>query len=90
MQTGWDGVQKACKIAYVLNRMFTRWNVSSSQSRINGGKILPVFVYILYTMCIHLYIFFFFFLNSMFISVEDRTGRIRFSYNYSMIFTCSQ
>ena len=35
-------------------------------------------------------IIFFFFLNSMFISVEDRTGRIRFSYNYSMIFTCSQ
>ena len=32
----------------------------------------------------------FFFFNSMFISVEDRTGRIRFSYNYSMIFTCSQ
>ena len=34
--------------------------------------------------------FFFFFFDSMFISVEDRTGRIRFSYNYSMNFTCSQ
>ena len=36
--------------------------------------------------------FFFFFFDSMFISVEDHTGRIRFSYNYSMSFTyaCSQ
>ena len=33
---------------------------------------------------------FFFFFDSMFISVEDHTGRIRFSYNYSMSFTCSQ
>ena len=33
---------------------------------------------------------FFFFLDSMFISVEDRTRRIRFSYNYSMGFTYSQ
>ena len=28
--------------------------------------------------------------DSMFISVEDRTRRIRFSYNYSMSFTYSQ
>ena len=34
--------------------------------------------------------FFCFFLDSMFISVEDRTRRIRFSYNYSMSFTCSR
>ena len=31
-----------------------------------------------------------FFFDSMFISVEDRTGRIRFSYDYSISFTCSQ
>ena len=32
----------------------------------------------------------FFFLNSMFISVEDRARRIQFAYNYSMSFTYSQ
>ena len=35
-------------------------------------------------------LYFFFSLDSMFISVEDRTGRIRFSYNYSMSFPYSQ
>ena len=35
-----------------------------------------------------LYIFLFF--DSMFISVEDRTRRILFSYNYSMSFAYSQ
>ena len=43
----------------------------------------------------HVAFFFFFFFgggggDSMFISVEDRTGSIQFSYNYSMSFTCSQ
>ena len=40
-----------------------------------------------FSHCKYIYIYF---LDSMFISVEDRTGRIRFSYNYSMNFTCSQ
>ena len=35
-------------------------------------------------------LFFFFSFDSMFISVEDHTRRIRFPYNYSMSFTYSQ
>ena len=42
---------------------------------------------------IYIYIYYFlfsFFFDSMFISVEDCTRRIQFSYNYSMSFTYSQ
>ena len=52
----------------------------TSDLRVNMRMIVLSILFFLFIFC----------LDSMFISVEDRTGRIRFSYNYSMYFTHSQ